>query len=719
MVYKLLSVQQALIVKINQIRMLSRWPHMVKFATFLIVGLLSFSLLTNYCAASKAPAQPYKTSWVGNTFGGGKKWIQLQINDIHIADNGTVYTNSTWDEGGHEAGVYKDGDVLGKSCEMHGWGKLGGKVVTTNSKYVYLGMQQDYDGKPGEDYPEKGKSWYTVRRCTLSGESAPFPNGRGPDKSVLIVNTSKSITGLANAGKELYVSDPAGDKIRVYDREDMTELRSWSFPRPGKLTVDRQNNLWIIQTAKDGNKSKIRHYTNTGKQLPEEITDVVEPTALTVDRQGRLLVAENGPRQQVLIYNIAGKPKLVGTLGEASGIYAGKRGEVGDLKLTGLSGVGTDAGGNIYVSNDGFNSTGSDLRKFSPQGKLLWRLLGLQFVDNADADPGSDGVDVFTKNEHFVMDYSKNNGKEWSYKGYTLDKFRYPDDARLHISPSAPFVRRLNGQRFLFLSADMMAERLLIYRFDGEIAVPAGMFTKNNQEWPANQPNDASWLWRDKNGNGAIEQNEYETLGKPDDSIWGWEVDSKGDIWQAAEAGYIKRYRFQGLDSYGSPIYNSKAAEKIAMPAPFKELTRIKYIPDQDVMYLGGYTNEHPRFEGDWGTVGTEIIRFDNWSKNKKIRWRTKIPYDLKADPIVVVKAMDVAGDKVFAVTSRKAEVYVYDARTGAAVSKFVPGPEVAGESGWVDIPYGLRAYQRKNGEYLVFVEEDAKAKVIMYRWRG
>jgi hypothetical protein len=42
--------------------------------------------------------------------------------------------------------------------------------------------------------------------------------------------------------------------------------------------------------------------------------------------------------------------------------------------------------------------------------------------------------------------------------------------------------------------------------------------------------------------------------------------------------------------------------------------------------------------------------------------------------------------------------------------------PEVAGESGWIDIPYALRAYGRSNGEYVVFVEEDAKAKVIMYR---
>lgn len=30
----------------------------------------------------------------------------------------------------------------------------------------------------------------------------------------------------------------------------------------------------------------------------------------------------------------------------------------------------------------------------------------------------------------------------------------------------------------------------------------------------------------------------------------------------------------------------------------------------------------------------------------------------------------------------------------------------------------GITAHRRKDGEYLVFVEEDYKAKVLMYRWR-
>ncbi|MEG4276115.1 hypothetical protein QUA62_01245 [Microcoleus sp. MON1_C1] len=86
---------------------------------------------------------------------------------------------------------------------------------------------------------------------------------------------------------------------------------------------------------------------------------------------------------------------------------------------------------------------------------MQWRLLGLQFVDNADAHPRTDGVEVFTKQEHFVRDYSKSIGQEWSYKGYTVDKFRYPDELRLpetlHGATSVS-VRRIQGKRFFYLT---------------------------------------------------------------------------------------------------------------------------------------------------------------------------------------------------------------------------------------------------------------------------
>ncbi len=685
----------------------------IKFLANFLVGLIVCSLITQCMAPSVLPANSYTTSWIGNTFSGGSKWVQNFVDGMYVAPNGTVYTNSVWDEAGREAGIYKDGDVIGNASATHGWGRGGGGSVTANSKYIYIAMTQEPSGNSGEDYPPSGKKWYCVRRYNLSGSPAPFSGGRGYDNSMLIVSTSGDVTGLAAAGSELYVSDRAANRIRVYDTETMNEVRSWSFARPRQIAVDPQGDLWIIQAKGASNAPKILHYSKTGTLLSGQITDVVAPTALAVDNQGRLLVAENGPRQQVLIYNITGAPALVGSFGNRGGIYSGKRGEVGNLKLYGITGVGTDSSGNIYVNSNGFQGSGTDLRKFSPSGVLQWRLLGLEFLDNADADPGTNGVDVFTKHEHFVMDYSKGSGKEWTYEAYTLDKFRYPDDPRLHLSYTSAFVRRIQGKRLLYLT-DMYADNLAVFRFDGEIAVPCAIVAKHHLNWPTNQPASGRWIWRDRNGDGSIQSNEYENLGANDGSIWGWEVDSNGDIWQASESGYIRHYRHQGLDGHGSPIYTGEAVEEIPQPAPFNKLERIKYFPATDVMYLGGYTVDRPG--NQWGIVGTEIVRYDNWSTTRNVRWRLALPYNPGADPMLIIKAMDVAGDRVFAVDSRKAEVYVYDAATGASVTKLIPGPEVANESGWIDIPYGLRAYRRANGEYLVFVEEDAKAKVLLYR---
>lgn len=84
----------------------------------------------------------YSTSWIGNTFSGNRKWVQINIEAMYVAPDGTVYTNSIWDEAAKEAGIYKNGDVAGYAADLHGWERLGGKAVTANSRYLYVGMSQ-------------------------------------------------------------------------------------------------------------------------------------------------------------------------------------------------------------------------------------------------------------------------------------------------------------------------------------------------------------------------------------------------------------------------------------------------------------------------------------------------------------------------------------------------------------------------------------------------
>ena len=53
-------------------------------------------------------------------------------------------------------------------------------------------------------------------------------------------------------------------------------------------------------------------------------------------------------------------------------------------------------------------------------------------------------------------------------------------------------------------------------------------------------------------------------------------------------------------------------------------------------------------------------------------------------------------------------------------VNRLSGGAEVGGNknAGWIDVLTGITAHQRKDGEYLVFVEEDYKAKMRLYRWK-
>ncbi|TAF07668.1 MAG: hypothetical protein EAZ77_08950 [Nostocales cyanobacterium] len=697
---------------------------------FTCVFIVAFVWMTMDKATTQiatASAFTYQTSWLGNTIGKGKLRVQNNIEAMYVTGNGEIYTNSHWDEAGGEAGIYKDGKVIGFLEDLHGWNRLGGKAVTVNSKYIYVAMSQGGMSSQKEGYPPDGKTWYSVRRYNLAGKPVPFAGGNGWDKSMLIISEKGEVTGLATIGNKLFVSNAAANIVGIYNTETMQKMGSFAVTNPGGIAIDPQGTLWIIQNKKGSTTGKIIHYDQTGKKLPQQIVDVVDPTAIAIYKQDRLLVADNSIRQQVIIYNIKNKPVQVGTFGTKNGIYSGVPGEVQNLKLYGITAVGADQTGNLYINNNGFNKSGTDLRKFSSSGKLQWQLLGLIFVDNADTDPKSDGVNLFTKHEEYWMDYSKPAGKQWTYKAYTLNPFKYPQDPRLHTAPDGPIFRRIQGKPFLFLT-DMFGSLLQIYRFqpttDGKIAIPAGMFVGTsdkgkaiNGNWPPHQPSKGEWIWRDKNGNGAFDQNEYDNS-QDYPYIGGWWVDTKGDVWKTLRTkDGIRHYPLQGLDSKGNPIYTYNSMQKEKTPRIFSDLRRIEYFPETDTMYLSGFTAEHPASGDDTGVVGSEIARFDNWRKgNRTPRWRTVVPYDNTGKREISTASMSVAGDYVFAVTVKTAEVYVYKAATGKLVHKFGPGPEVGGESGWVDIPHGIRAFRRANGEYLVFVEENWQGKVIIYR---
>ena len=687
----------------------------------------------------------HTSSWFGNTFGGASgESIQTYISAIAVDTDGTVYPISGWDESGKEAQLIRSGKPAANPESTHGWGYYGGDAVGLNRKYVYYAQNMKHIGaNDSSSWPPKGKYWVGLTRRLRSDpkQGAPFEGAKGGKEATqrmfLLVRElpwegrEGSVAGIAADNRRLYVSDPFGHEIRIYDAESMALIKSFPVARPGQIAVDRQNTLWIVQNAGGSSPAQILHYSAQGVRLPERITDVVRPTALALDNEGNLMVAENGPRQQILFYRTSGSPVLVKTFGEEGGIYSGARGRMGALRLNSPNAVGMDAAGNLYVNS---SASGTDLRKFSPSGKLLWRVLGVIFLDVGAADPASDGRDVYSVRDHFVTDYSKSNGREWVLKSHTVDRFRNPRDPRLseawlrgHLAVHS--VRWIAGRKFLFVT-DQAGGTLHIYKFEGEIAKPSVIFGANPlKDWVSTQPARGRYIWRDRNGDGDFQADEFEGDGHSDEYAAGWDVDTRGNVWHSQEEwfgsagplGPIRQFPFRGLDAHGNPIYSYETVASYVTPRPFKVITRLKYFPDTDVLYLSGYTTEN-----DGGKdalrlrVGTELVRYDNWTKgNRTARWRIVLPYEPATNR--VINSFDIAGERIFAGylaggSDNQETIRVYDTVTGTDLGHLQPGPEIGNKANWIDMAYGVRAFQRSNGEYVVFAEDVALGKVIIYR---
>ena len=154
------------------------------------------------------------------------------------------------------------------------------------------------------------------------------------------------------------------------------------------------------------------------------------------------------------------------------------------------------------------------------------------------------------------------------------------------------------------------------------------------------------------------------------------------------------------------------------MPQPFTRIARIVYIAGTDTMYISGFTAAVPWDSAHWKEAGPVLARYDNWtSGTPTMQLLISLPWSTQTSPQVTPVGVAVAGNYIFVAELYTPKVDVYDARTGQPVGYMTPGANVGNTSGWVDIYLGISAVQRANGEYVVALEDDARAKILTYRW--
>lgn len=650
-----------------------------------------------YTARAYSTLLDARVSWLGNTYGSWEDHVQQELRALWVAPDGTSYGLCPWDEAGKELGCYTaDGRSRGCAGDLHGWSRGGGRCLTGNATYVFAAVRQGAIGSDYAHYPPDNTTWYAIRRYTRDGTPAPFAGGKGWDGSLLVLSTIDCVGGLTADEGRLYVSDTQRRQLRVFDAETLAEGAPLRCDAPGALVLDGPERVWVasgqrvLGLARDG-------------QTVAMISGLGQAVALARDPAGRLLVVDAGPAQQVLIYDVSGQPTLVDTLGLPGGILNGTAGLVDPLKLNGPTGVGADSAGNLYVST---NREGAQLLKFSPAKKLLWRLQGLTFTDVAVADTPRDGEDVFTKQEHFKVDWRK-TPVAWRYHAYTVRPGT--GDPREGGRLCSTQLARIGKQRFLFCSP-MYAEYLAIFRFDGLTAVPAGAVggPRPAEEWPAGHPTAQRWLWRDLNGDGRPQPEEFAADTRPEPAASQWQVDSQGDLWRAYHTAGVLHLPCQGLDAVGNPRYDWAKAEVLPRPEPFTSLRAVAVDRTNEALYLLGETKEFGRHRADgWGPAGCVLARYDQ---------RRDLAWCVRLDTTISGTALAATAERVYVTDVLTAGVQVFDALRGFKLGTTGPDATVAFSSGWVDFPMALQATARFAGEDAVFVEEDWCAKVMAYQ---
>lgn len=685
--------------------------------------ILLMSPLGVLLAADDTGAQQLnkQTSWFGNSFPGGKgasaRWMMQGVDDLTVAGD-RIYPIVGWDERGGETNIYSTaGEFVVKPEGWHSWGWRGGPAVATDADYVYYSVGHD----PGDG---GGENFSGVARYTRDGKPAPFAGAKSGHRLAVNGDQKKMPTGLAVYDGELFVADPAGARIVVFATADLRQVREFSCANPGRIAMDAtpDHALWVIDPA----ANVVRRIGRDGKDLGKQITDCLKPVALAFTPEGDLLIADSDlTRQRIQRYRMPSGTRIANA--DFGGpIYQGdKPGAVQPGRFYRITGISCDADGNLYV---GCWDAGGKIWKFDAKRQLVWVRQGTEFVNCADADPGDD-TSIYSTAHRYEIDYAKPPGANWRDAAITVDPIRYPNDPRLRTDMSmAMRMLRIGGQKLMF-GKPQMDSTVYVWRFDGEIAVPAAIFCgegrRKEDAYPPGRP-EGPWLWTDANGDGQFQPEEFQPCPRGSQAI---RIDERGDIvvntggWDAGK-GAITIIACIGVDAHGVPKWDIAKARSTLIPTAggIRQLSKLNYDPANDRMYIGAWTDEHPFPGGGWEQMccGAVLLRFDDWSKQPRLVWQNSI---LPPEGSIgkALKAWSFEQDYAFVAHSWQQEreaVEVYRLADGKRVGRLLPTAEIGETTGWIDMNDAVQSHRRADGTYVIFAEEVWMAKGIYWLWK-
>ena len=611
----------------------------------------------------------YTTDWLANTFGTLATHVGNGARSMWVAPEGVIYTASLWDENEGGVAIYQNGKSIG-SIGINS--EFQGGAITGNATSIFAALQYS----------------------TVYGSGAVGRYNRATQKRDVLIPVSvwnavkhaDVITGLATTGTLLYASDFPGNRVRVYTTDGVWQ-QDINISGPGALALDGAGNLWVAQQS----AATIVEFSPAGAPLNTiQMPATSRPSALYFDASsGQLMVGDQGPDMNIKLYNISGTPTLVGTFGIQGGYLdstTGIKGQVGDKRFTRVVGIGKDATGTLYVLNNpwgggwdlGRNGS-TDIHAYDSAGNLQWKLQSLNFEAVAAPDPVTDGAYFYGGTNIYT------GTAGGTFVANTVDPFSYPSDPRLNVNDTQRDEHfgqlvSVGGNRILVASGQNPGI-FYFYHFNpasGYIAIP-----------------DASIP-------GTAFNTTLQITG-------GFCIDSRGDIWAGLDrTNHIYHYPLISFDGSGKPTWGPGIA--ISIPQSIRPLTRIIYLPESDTMILA----QGIAGSWDWTAIQSRIEVYHGWSAGNTTKPNPVINLT-SANP----KSITAVGNYLFVgYVHTVPNIDAFNLTTGNLDTTLINSSAGAVDVGNdVDSMYGLRAYLRAAGEYVITKDNYNGSSIIVYRW--
>lgn len=616
----------------------------------------------------------YTTTWVGNTYSTTPTYVGNAMRSMWVSPEGVVYTASMWDESQGSINIYQNGQKTG-SIGAHG--ETQGGAISGDATDLFAALQFN-TGLGGNGYIGRYNRSTGTRNLTWSASS---------DKTERLADV---ITGIADTGTLVYASDHPDNLLRCYTTAGVWQS-DWSLTDPGAIAIDGSGNIWVAQK----NEGTIQEFSPSGSMLNTiSMGSSARPSALYYDSaNNQLMIGDQGPNMNIQIYgNLSSTPTLVSSFGVQGGYLdttTGLKGQTGSKRFTRVVGIGKDSSGNLYVLNNPWGGTWdlgrngkTDLHAYNSSGVLQYTLQGLNFEGNAAFDPGTDGAYLYSGQDV----YAGSGGG--GYVGNSVDSLDYPTDPRVDVTNNGRgfdfgLMASVNGHRILASTGQNPDIFLFSYFPSNQYAsVPFG--TLPGQTSPAGYTNYFNTTARVRNG---------------------FTIDTNGDIWVGLDkTNAITHYPLTGFDANGMPLYGTPTTTPT--PATIAPLAGIEYIPSTDTMILMIANGT------DWTSLGGRVEVYHGWKAGNTTNPNPIINLKTTQNP----KGRAAAGNYLFiSYVHTVPDIDAYNLTTGTndlTMTSADPNVAVGND---VDSMYGIRAYQKSNGQYVISKDNYNNNSIIIH----